>query len=76
MQKSKYTARVGNIYFLSYVGDTLRWATQDIVREELPADIKRLLDLLDRRDAIVVMDDPVACARRLKHPANDRSGTG
>jgi hypothetical protein len=76
MQKSKYTARVGNIYFLAYVGDTLRWATQDIVREELPADIKRLLDLLDRRDTIVVMDDPVACARRLKRPANDRSATG
>jgi hypothetical protein len=74
MQKSKYTARVGNIYFLSRVGDTLRWATQDIVREDLPADIKRLLDLLDRREAILKMDDPVTCEARLARPANDRSG--
>jgi len=75
MQKSRYTARVGNIYFLSYVGDTLRWATQEIVREELSADIKRLLDLLDRRETITRMDDPAACAARLARPANDRSGT-
>ena len=70
MQKSKYAARFGNIYFLSRVGDTLRWATEDMVREELPADIKRLLRRLDRLEAVKNMDDPVACAGRLKRPAN------
>ena len=74
MQKSKYTARFGNIYFLSRVGESLRW-TQDIVREELPTDIKRLLRRLDRLEAIKNMDDPVACAGRLMRPANDGSAT-
>ena len=49
--------------------------TQEIVREELSADIKSLLDLLDRRETITRMDDPAACAARLARPANDRSGT-
>ena len=51
MRNSKYTARLDNIYFLSRVGSTLRWATQDIAREELPADIKHLLARLDRLEA-------------------------
>jgi hypothetical protein len=48
MQESKYTACIDNIYFLSLVGSSLRWATQDIAQEELPANIKRLLARLDR----------------------------
>ena len=48
MRSSKYTARVDNIYFLSRVGSTLRWATEDIAREELPTDVKHLLARLDR----------------------------
>jgi hypothetical protein len=75
MQKSKYTAQIGNIYFLSHVGESLRSATQDIAREELPANIQRLLRRLDRLEAIKDMDDPVACEGRLKRPANDLSGT-
>jgi hypothetical protein len=75
MQKTTYTARFGNIYFLSYVGDTLRWATEDIVQEELPANIKHLLARLDRLEAVNNMDDPVACEGRLKRPANDGSGS-
>jgi hypothetical protein len=51
MSKPKYTARVDNIYFLSRIGLSLRWATQDIAREELPADIKHLLARLDRLQA-------------------------
>jgi hypothetical protein len=73
MQRSKHTARFGSIHFLSHVGDTLRWATEDIVHEELPADIKRLLARLDRLEAIKNMDDPVACAGRLMGPVNDPS---
>ena len=51
MRKPKHTAQIENIYFLSRIGSTLRWATQDIAREDLPADIKRLLDRLDRLEA-------------------------
>lgn len=51
MPRPKYTAQIENIYFLSRIGSTLRWATQDIGREELPADIKRLLGRLDRLEA-------------------------
>jgi hypothetical protein len=51
MRNSKYTARLDNIYFLSRVGSTLRWATQDVAREELPADIKHLLARLDPLEA-------------------------
>ena len=74
MQKPKHTARVANIYFLSRIGESLRWATQDIVRDDLSADIQHLLDRLDRREAIGEMDDPASCEARLSHPANDRSG--
>jgi len=51
MRKPKHTAQIENIYFLSRIGSTLRWATQDIAREDLPADIKRLLGRLDRLEA-------------------------
>ena len=51
MTKPKHTARIENIFFLSRIGSTLRWATQDIAREELPSDIKRLLGRLDRLEA-------------------------
>jgi hypothetical protein len=51
MDKPKYTARIENIYFLERVGETLRWATQDIADEELPANIKHLLARLDRLEA-------------------------
>jgi len=51
MDKPKYTARIENIYFLARVGETLRWATQDIADAELPANIKHLLTKLDRLEA-------------------------
>ena len=51
MQNSKYTARVDNIYFLSRIGSSLRWATQDIAPADLPADVKHLLARLDRLEA-------------------------
>jgi hypothetical protein len=51
MAEWKYTARIDNIYFLPRVGSSLRWATQDIAREELPANIKHLLAKLDRLEA-------------------------
>lgn len=51
MRKPRHTAQIENIYFLSRIGSTLRWATQDIAREDLPPDIKRLLGRLDRLEA-------------------------
>jgi hypothetical protein len=51
MDKPKYAAKIENIYFLSRIGPSLRWATEDIVREELPANIKHLLAKLDRLEA-------------------------
>jgi hypothetical protein len=51
MEKPKHTARQDNIYFLSRIGTSLRWATEDIAREELAANIKQLLARLDRLEA-------------------------
>jgi hypothetical protein len=51
MSMSKYTVRVDNVYFLSRIGLSLRWATRHIAREELPADIRQLLTQLDELEA-------------------------
>ena len=51
VESSKYAAQIGNIYFLSRVGVSLRWATNDIAREELPDNIRLLLRRLDRLKA-------------------------
>jgi hypothetical protein len=48
MAKPKYAAQIGNIFFLARIGSTLRWATSDIARKELPSDIQHLLRRLDR----------------------------
>ena len=39
-----------NVVFLDKIGDTLRQATSDIAREELPDDIQRLLRRLERAE--------------------------
>jgi hypothetical protein len=49
----KYTARLDNIYFLSHIGPSLRWATDDYVRDELPAKIKELLTRLDQLEDVI-----------------------
>jgi hypothetical protein len=51
MGKPKYMPCADSIYFLSRIGLSLRWATQDIAREDLPANIRDLLARLDRREA-------------------------
>jgi hypothetical protein len=63
MNKPKHTARIENIFFLSRIGSTLRWATQDIAREDLPPDIKRLLGRLDRLEARTAIKDNGAKSR-------------
>jgi hypothetical protein len=41
-------ARFKNLVFLDKVGESLRWATAGIEKEELPQDIQLLLRRLDR----------------------------
>jgi hypothetical protein len=48
MAKSKVAAKLENIVFLSNIRASLRWATSDIARENLPEEIVRLLRRLDR----------------------------
>jgi hypothetical protein len=54
MDRQVYRARIGNIYFLSRIGQTLKWATQDVAREELPPKIQRLLAQLERAERAVL----------------------
>jgi len=51
MNRPKTIARIENVVFLSRIGQMLRGATQDVVREDLPPDIKRLLGRLERPEA-------------------------
>jgi hypothetical protein len=48
MEQRTYATRLNNIYFLARIGESLRWATRDIAREQLPDDIQHLLRRLDR----------------------------
>jgi hypothetical protein len=63
-QKPKFTARVNNIYFLSRIGSSLRWATQGLAPEELSRDVKHMLERLDELEAT---------AEQLSRPDNDRA---
>jgi hypothetical protein len=47
---TKYAAQIDNIYFLDRIGCSLRWATADMAREELPDNIRRLLRKLERAE--------------------------
>ena len=51
MSNSKYSVRVGNVYFLSRIGLSLRWATQGVAGEELTSEVKHLLARLDQLEA-------------------------
>lgn len=46
--RPRYTARIDNVIFLERVGETLRWATDGIPKEELPEEMRLLLRRLDR----------------------------
>jgi hypothetical protein len=51
MYRPRSIARIDYVVCVSRVGQTLRWATQDVAHEDLPPDIKRLLGRLDRLEA-------------------------
>ena len=64
MQKPKFTARIDNIYFLSRIGSSLRWATQGVRPEDLSSEVKHMLEWLDQLDAM---------AQHLSRSNNDRA---
>lgn len=64
MQKPKFTGRVNDIYFLSRISSSLRWATQGLAPEELSRDVKHMLERLDELEAIL---------DQLSRPDNDRA---
>jgi hypothetical protein len=50
MPTPKYVAQISNVYFLTRIGESLRWATSDIAQEELPENVILLLRRLDRQE--------------------------
>jgi hypothetical protein len=50
-RKARYIAQIDNIYFVGRIGASLREATAEIVREELPENIRLLLRRLERLEA-------------------------
>jgi hypothetical protein len=58
----KYAARVGNIYFLSHIGPSLRWATEDTTRDKLPTNIKDLLAKLEQLEDKLWQADGRRCS--------------
>ena len=50
-RKARYIAQIDNIYFVRRIGASLREATAEIVREELPENIRLLLRRLERLQA-------------------------
>ena len=61
MPRRKYVAQVENIYFLSRIGESLRWATSDITREALPEEVVLLLRRLDQLEARNVIREGRLC---------------
>jgi hypothetical protein len=50
-RKARYIAQIDNIYFVRRIGASLREATAEIVREELPENIRLLLRRPERLEA-------------------------
>jgi len=50
-RKAGYIAQIDNVYFVGRIGTSLRDATAEIVREELPENIRLLLRRLERLQA-------------------------
>jgi hypothetical protein len=66
MTRIKSAAQADNVVFLSRIGATLRRATQDIAREELPPDVRHLLRRLERVEA----------QRERRNPEDERGPAG
>ena len=51
MRKSKYSVRIGNVYFLTRIGLSLRWAADGAAPEEVGPEVKHLLTRLAQVEA-------------------------
>ena len=73
MQRKPKYPQLANVVFLDKVGETLRQATADITREELPEDILLLLRRLERIERKESMKRPDDRARSESKIVSDRS---
>jgi hypothetical protein len=51
MRKSKYSVRIGNVYFLARIGLSLRWAAAAAASDQLTPEVRHLLQRLDQVEA-------------------------
>jgi hypothetical protein len=51
MRKSKYSVRIGNVYFLTRIGLSLRWAADGAAPEEVGPEVEHLLTRLAQVEA-------------------------
>jgi hypothetical protein len=65
MRKPKYSVRIGNVYFLSRIGLSLRWAAAGVTPDQLAPEIRHLLSRLDQVEA------QQAAAERTTQPDSD-----
>ena len=57
-QKPKYVAKLGNVYFMSKLGISLRRATAGVADDQLPSDVRRALRHLDRLEFLRTFIEP------------------
>lgn len=57
-QKPKYVAKLGNVYFMSNLGISLRRATAGVAHDQLPSDVRRALRHLDRLEFLRTFIEP------------------
>jgi hypothetical protein len=57
-RKPKYVAKLGNVYFLNKVGVSLRHATAGLRTDQLPSDVRRALQHLDRLEFLQKFINP------------------
>ena len=57
-RKPKYVAKLGNVYFVSHLGESLRRATADLRDDQLPSDVRRALRHLDRLEFLRAFIQP------------------
>jgi len=67
MTKSKDSVRIGNVYFLTRIGLSLRWAAAGAGPDELGPEIRHLLARLDQAEAQQAADERTGAAK----PEND-----
>jgi hypothetical protein len=62
-QQPKYIAKLGNVYFVSTLGISLRRATAGMRDDQLPRDVRRALRHLDRLEFLRMFIEPKRAAQ-------------